>query len=247
MRVRVVVAALALSIAFALARPAAGQPSNGRPRTYGTSVDSILTVGSWEFDVEDSIFRVVSVGGGDPNGRYVLGASACFDASVHLPGGSYIDFFELVGCDTSSTPDEEVNAGLFICDLSSNCHLAGNPLNVARTSGAPGCTLVASDVIAETVDNSANLYTLRVCTTSGNSSTYFRAVRIWYRLQVSPAPATATFADVPTNHIYFRAIEALAKSGITSGCGNGNFCPSQAVTRGELAKFLANALGLQSK
>ena len=67
---------------------------------------------------------------------------------------------------------------------------------------------------------------------------------IGYKLQVSPAPATATFADVPTNPSYFRAIEALAASGITQGCGGGNFCPNQPVTRGELAKFLANALGL---
>jgi S-layer family protein len=51
-------------------------------------------------------------------------------------------------------------------------------------------------------------------------------------------------ADVPTSHLYLRAIEALAASGITGGCGDGNFCPSQAVTRGELAKFLAVALGL---
>ena len=72
----------------------------------------------------------------------------------------------------------------------------------------------------------------------------FGGINVWYRLQMSPAPATATFADVPTNYLYFRAIEALAASGITSGCGGGNFCPNQPVTRGEMAKFLATALGL---
>jgi len=49
---------------------------------------------------------------------------------------------------------------------------------------------------------------------------------------------------VPKNHPYFRAIEALASSGITGGCGAGNFCPNQNVTRGEMAAFLARALGL---
>jgi hypothetical protein len=53
-----------------------------------------------------------------------------------------------------------------------------------------------------------------------------------------------TFGDVPTNYAYFRAIEALAASGITGGCGSGNFCPNQNVTRGEMAAFLARALGL---
>ncbi len=65
----------------------------------------------------------------------------------------------------------------------------------------------------------------------------------WLRT-VSPAPAAATFGDVPTNFLYFRAIEALAASGITGGCGNGNFCPNQYVTRGEIAAFFARALGL---
>jgi hypothetical protein len=49
---------------------------------------------------------------------------------------------------------------------------------------------------------------------------------------------------VPTNFLYFKAIEALAASGITGGCGSGNFCPNQNVTRGEMAAFLARALGL---
>jgi hypothetical protein len=87
-------------------------------------------------------------------------------------------------------------------------------------------------------------YFLQVCNNSLDSTTKFRTVKVVYALQLSPAPATATFADVPTTHLYFRAIEALAASGITSGCGGGNFCPSQAVTRGEIAKFLTVALGL---
>jgi hypothetical protein len=54
----------------------------------------------------------------------------------------------------------------------------------------------------------------------------------------------ATFFDVPASHPYFRFIEALAASGITAGCGGGNYCPSQNITRGEMAVFLAKALGL---
>jgi hypothetical protein len=32
--------------------------------------------------------------------------------------------------------------------------------------------------------------------------------------------------------------------GSRSGCGGGNFCPDAAVTRGQMAVFLAKALGL---
>jgi hypothetical protein len=64
-------------------------------------------------------------------------------------------------------------------------------------------------------------------------------------LRVSPAPGTATFPnDVPTSHPYFRFIEALAAAGITGGCGPGSYCPNSPITRGEMAVFLAAALGL---
>jgi competence protein ComEC len=49
---------------------------------------------------------------------------------------------------------------------------------------------------------------------------------------------------VPTNHWAFRYIEALADSGITGGCGGGNFCPDDPLNRGQMAVFLSAALGL---
>lgn len=70
------------------------------------------------------------------------------------------------------------------------------------------------------------------------------AVRILWRRQLSPAPLVATYDDVPTNHPDFRYIESLAAAGITSGCGSQNFCPDNPVTRGQLAVFMARALGL---
>jgi len=70
------------------------------------------------------------------------------------------------------------------------------------------------------------------------------AVRVYYRLQVSPPPATATFNDVPVGNPYFQFVEALAASGVTAGCGGGNFCPDAPVTRAQMATFLARALGL---
>ena len=63
-------------------------------------------------------------------------------------------------------------------------------------------------------------------------------------MQVSAAARFPTFNDVPTNHPFFRYIEALSKSGITGGCGSGNYCPDDPVTRGQMAVSLAKALGL---
>jgi ELWxxDGT repeat protein len=61
----------------------------------------------------------------------------------------------------------------------------------------------------------------------------------------TPPPATGTrFTDVPADYWAARFIEQLAADGVTSGCGGGNFCPDQPITRGEMAVFLATAFGL---
>ena len=77
-----------------------------------------------------------------------------------------------------------------------------------------------------------------------DGSLKFNDVSVYYNLVVSPAPASASFGDVPTSHPFFQYVEALAASGITAGCGQGNFCPEQPLTRGQMAVFLSKALGL---
>src|SRR5262249_42275567 len=112
------------------------------------------------------------------------------------------------------------------------------------TSNQPGCGLFDTDLVnGPNINNLASTYVVTAQIGNG-SALRFRNVRIFYKRVISPAPATATFGDVPTNNQFFRAIEALAASGITSGCGNGNFCPGDPVTRGAMAGFLARALGL---
>ena len=69
-------------------------------------------------------------------------------------------------------------------------------------------------------------------------------MRITWHRQVSASPSTATFGDVPVGAFGFQQIEALAASGITGGCGGGNYCPDQPLTRAQMAVFLAKALGL---
>jgi hypothetical protein len=72
---------------------------------------------------------------------------------------------------------------------------------------------------------------------------FFGAAVRWVRT-ISPDPAFATFLDVPVGAFGHNHVEALVASGITAGCGGGNFCPNQSVTRVQMAVFLAKALGL---
>jgi hypothetical protein len=54
-----------------------------------------------------------------------------------------------------------------------------------------------------------------------------------------PPPATGTvFGDVPAESFAADYIEAASHEGITGGCGGGNFCPSNPVTRGQAAALI---------
>jgi hypothetical protein len=50
------------------------------------------------------------------------------------------------------------------------------------------------------------------------------------------------FPDVPPSSPFCRYIEELARRGVVGGCGGGLFCPSQAVTREQMAVFALRTL-----
>ncbi len=58
-----------------------------------------------------------------------------------------------------------------------------------------------------------------------------------------PATATDYFSD-DTGRTGEAAINRVAAAGITSGCATGHYCPTDKVTRGAMASFLARAFAL---
>jgi hypothetical protein len=61
---------------------------------------------------------------------------------------------------------------------------------------------------------------------------------------IPPSATGAVFSDVPAGSFAADWIEQLAAEGITSGCGGGNYCPDNPVTRAEMAVFLVRAFSL---
>jgi hypothetical protein len=59
-----------------------------------------------------------------------------------------------------------------------------------------------------------------------------------------PACTTPVFTDVPASSPFCRWIEELARRGVTGGCGAGTYCPSDAVSREQMAVFLTGTFGL---
>ncbi len=51
-----------------------------------------------------------------------------------------------------------------------------------------------------------------------------------------------SFTDVPTSQIFYKKIETIFHAGITTGCSPTLYCPSQNVSRSQMAIFLAKAI-----
>ncbi|HEY7369459.1 MAG TPA: S-layer homology domain-containing protein [Thermoanaerobaculia bacterium] len=217
------------------ATPAAGDS----PETYGTTSLTVFTISSSNFTPRNSADEYVSGIGIE---RYLVSFNGRLRASPMLPNGSQIEQVELRACDNDNV--SEVRLFFGHCPFPGvGCTGAGEVLTGGPAT--PGCgnfmTTLATPLVVDNQD--APVY-LEIAT-GPSTATTFSAVKLYYRLRVSPSPAVATFPnDVPTGHPFFRFVEALAAAGITAGCGPGAFCPAQPVTRGEMAVFLAAALGL---
>jgi hypothetical protein len=242
MRLRVIARSTSIftfAPALALAVPSSS------PDAWGTTSDTIVAT-------QAATFLLVpmtppnSENGLADNGMRSCSSAFCYWGSpLHLPSGARIMSVELSACDGDPDPDDEVQWGIFRQPKPDGDFIELLP--PSGTGGMPGCqTFPVTLPTPVVVDNNVNSYVMTVGAPTG-TNLGFLSYRVSYRLQVSPAPAVATFADVPTGHPFFRFIEAMAAAGITGGCTpapSPNFCPDAPITRGQMAVFLSAALGL---
>ena len=150
-------------------------------------------------------------------------------APVHLPSGSIIDYLEIDFCDSLDPQDIQ----LFLEDCGPLGLVCDKVANV-NSFGFPGCSAISTSGFHHQVSDTGSSFGLRALFGAvNNGNSLITGAIVGYRLQVSPAPVTATFLDVPVGHSQHQFVEALFASGITAGCGSGNYCPDSAVTRGQ--------------
>ena len=178
-------------------------------------------------------------------------------APLRLPPGAAIEEIRALVRDDDAVEDIAVRLHFLVrsIDGSGTCDGAFYNVDWAETSqglsgqgavvlqGSQPWIVRAQDLISGTCASETYVwYSIWVQLRSTSHS--LTGVVVRWRRTVSPAPNAATFGDVPTGHLFFQFVEALATSGITVGCGGGNFCPDNPLTRGQMAVFLAKALGL---
>lgn len=230
--------------AYAAAHPVESNGTNpvgDAPYAYGISDWGGYAVGPCDAYVRSGSAAVTN------SGCVEIEAATDSDASVgfplHLPSGVVLQYLRVYyyGNDAGLG----ISAGLWKTGSTGVDSLV---TGASTTGTAGGATMQEFGPFSEVVNNAPSTgfsYNfLAILPRNGASVSGIYKVYVYYKRQISPAPGTATFSDVPLGAFGFQHIEALAASGITGGCGGGLFCPNNNVTRAEMAIFLAKALGL---
>jgi len=176
-----------------------------------------------------------------------------FRAPVALPDGAGLDSIGLYYCITDPS-------AYMLADL--RYESGGGSDGVLPVTGSlgfaltpfstTGCNYVSTPLNGATVNNNVDngggsQYIVGIAINNPTAGISFKGVDVRWHRQVSPAPATASFNDVPTSDPAFQFIEAFNAAGITAGCSAAPplYCPDATVTRRQMAVFFAKALGLQ--
>ena len=215
-------------------------PSVGRavqsPRDFGVNGDSVSTFHWSSFRPSDTSFSTET--NLDAIWPTTLGsANTVFYANIQVPEGAVIDYVVLDLCkDDTSIP------GIVFGGGDNNSDFAD-----VDVPGVSGCFAVSSPIIGHAVPMNAGHrleFFVNWETAPIDGSVKLAGGEVWWHRTVSTGPATSDFLDVPTSDPRYNFIEAIFGAGITAGCGGGNYCPDQPVTRGQMAVFIAKALGL---
>lgn len=165
-----------------------------------------------------------------------------FAVNLDLPQGAHVTYLELDGCDNTGGSGW-VQGSLVAAGFTGNVSYAAPFL----ASDGSGCNYWSEDISSANVviDNFLNHYwLLGYVAASGSFNIGLAGMIVGYQLQIPSPPGTPDFTDVPASSPQYKFIEALYHAGVTAGCGGGNYCPDSPLTRGQMAVFLAKALGL---
>jgi S-layer homology domain len=249
-----IAARLAAVVLFAcLASPSLAQPAGNVPEEFGTQDGIDLWIPASQFTA-----AVLSRGWSGCNLYYCESSEGTvLEAPLLLPQGAYVDSWRVFYYDNSPN-NISVSLNKVYDDTTGSGSVVGSQqISLFISSGTPGFAN-HRQVEGWTVDlreprpgssvtreQAADFYSFEVIMPA-DTQVWLKGIRVIWHRQISPAPATATFNDVPTTDPGFQYIEALVASGVTAGCNTAPpmYCPDATLTRRQMAIFLAKALGL---
>ena len=223
------------------------------PDDFGTADYEYTIIPASDFHPLNSATGYVT-DGSNGNLYRTGGGGPSFFHGIDIPRGAVLADITYYVYDVDASNNIGVYFGVSWRNAGTNASPGWGNYASTVTSGTPGLTtlvatwndtmLASFDLFNDGVIRDVSWFV--VVDLGPDFNTSFNSVRLRWKRQVSPAPATARYTDVPTTHPFFQYIEALAASGVTAGCvaTPPQYCPDAFVTRGQMAVFLARALGL---
>jgi predicted outer membrane repeat protein len=190
--------------------------------------------------------------------RWRNGGSDLFDAPPISGAATDTLTIDPSGTGNSGSYDVRVTDGLGQTRTSGAATVTVNPVPAAPVLTAPKSVVIGAAGVAASVPShagSAYAWTLTggsITSGQGSNQILFSAGSPGTTMNlsvvetgtggcVSPQSAwkvQVDFADVPPSYLFHNAVIAVARNGITTGCGGGNYCPAQLVTRDQMAVFI---------
>jgi uncharacterized protein (DUF1800 family) len=116
----------------------------------------------------------------------------------------------------------------------------GTPISVVGNQFSPAATVtIGGSGVSATVTSSTLIMVTSPALAAG--ALFDVIVDNGGPASVIPKGWFSDFGDVTQASPFHAPVETIIRDGITSGCGGGNYCPSSAVTRAQMAVFLLRA------
>jgi photosystem II stability/assembly factor-like uncharacterized protein len=149
-------------------------------------------------------------------------------------------------CNTAMTSAATLTVNAYTLSATSQSFAGGGGNGSITITTSPACSWTAvsnSNFINITFGGAGTGPGTVNYAVAANTGTTIREGNITVAGQTFKVYQGIDFLDVPANDPFYTLIGKLSARGITVGCGNGNYCPNQPVTREQMAVFIIRARG----
>ena len=130
------------------------------------------------------------------------------------------------------------------CSTATPAPPTNTPGPATSTATRTATSIATSSTVPATATNGGSTATPAQATGTATTATTAIATAAATGTATAITGCTITFSDVPNDHTFYPFVRCLACQGILGGYDDGTFRPDNLITRGQIAKIVSNAAGI---